>query len=131
MICQVVSWAPLGRAGPTKPAHKRSPTMLSKYLSIAAVALTVGVFAAPASAAPTANLQGAAPEAGESAAEKVAYKRCWWHRGHRHCRWVRHHGPRLGFYWGGHRRHWHGYGYRSYGFHRGHHRLHRSHRFHY
>ena len=48
--------------------------MLSKYLSIAAVALTVGVFTTPVSAAPTSNLHGAAPEAGASAAEQVAYK---------------------------------------------------------
>ena len=108
--------------------------MLSKYLSIAAVALTVGVFTAPASAAPTANLQGAAPEAGTSAGEQVSYKRCYWRHGHRHCRRVHSYGPSVGLYWGGgHHRGWRGHGYRSHGIHRSHrshHGIHRGHRSH-
>ena len=77
----------------------------------------------PASASP---LSGAAKlNKSTSVVEKAAYRRCWWHRGHRHCRWVGYsnyyddypydygysYGPGIGFFFGGggHRHHgWHG-----------------------
>jgi hypothetical protein len=82
--------------------------MLLKSLSATLVALTLGVFAAPASAAPS-GLDGLKKEAVPSA-EQVA-QRCWYHRGHRHCRHVERHGygPSINLYLGdrrhGHRRH--------------------------
>jgi len=83
---------------------------------------------APATATPLSGIQNAAPAA-EPAVEKAAYRRCWWHHGHRHCRWVATryydygyyddypgyygYGPSVGLYfggggWGGHRGGWHG-----------------------
>ena len=94
--------------------------MIGKSLSLAGAALAVSLFAAPATAAPAANLQGIAKDT--SAVEQAHYRRrCWWHRGHRHCRrahYRRHYGyypyrnyygysPGFSFYFGSPRRHWH------------------------
>ena len=99
-----------------------------RTLSFATVTLALGVLAAPVSAAPSVNLKGAVLEPGTSLVEKVhSVRRCWWHRGHRHCRYVRGYrayghapnyyygyGPSFGLYFGGgghrhwrrHHRHW-------------------------
>jgi hypothetical protein len=86
--------------------------MLARYLSSAAVAITLGLFAAPASAAPV-GLDGLKSGTGASPAQKVAHRHCWYHRGHRHCRWVGRsygYGPGVTIYLGGrhgHHRHRH------------------------
>src|SRR5262245_34159057 len=64
----------------------------------------LGLYSLAAEAAPTTahvNATLAAAAGGTSAVENVAYRRCWWQSGQRHCRWS---GP-------SHR----GYGYRYYG----------------
>ena len=87
--------------------------MLSKILSAGALALTLGFLTAPASAAPLGSVDGV-KSGTASAAEQVAYRRCWWRNGHRHCRWVDDgygYGPGVNLYFGGgrhghhHRRH--------------------------
>jgi hypothetical protein len=91
--------------------------MIGKSLALAVVGLAFGLFAMPASAAPTGNLKGV--EGNTSAAEPVHYgRRCWRHRGHYHCRrYVRPHyypsyayrpyyAPGFRFYFGGGHRHW-------------------------
>jgi hypothetical protein len=84
--------------------------MLSKWTSIGALALTLGFFAVPASAAPL-GVNGVQAETSQSTtAEPVSYRRCWWRDGHRHCRWVEDtygYGPSVGIYVGpnGHRHH--------------------------
>ena len=71
-----------------------------------AVALAIGLFAGSAQAAPAGGALGgveANPAAG-NAVEKTAWvRRCYWHRGHRHCRnvWV------PGRRWHHHRHHHH------------------------
>ena len=104
--------------------------MLSKYLSGAALAVAAGLLCAPASAAPVGNVAGVrAPNT--SNVEQAAYRRCWWHNGHRHCRIYRTYGyydpyyydygygygPTFGFSFGG-GRHFHG-GHRGGGHHGG------------
>ncbi|HJU30707.1 MAG TPA: hypothetical protein VJ740_04610 [Hyphomicrobiaceae bacterium] len=95
--------------------------MIGKSLSLAGAALAVSLFAAPATAAPAANLQGIAKDT--SAVEQAHYRRrCWWHHGHRHCRrayYRRHYygyypyrhyygyRPGFSFYFGPRHRHWH------------------------
>lgn len=99
--------------------------MLSKFMSGAALAIGAGLLCAPASAAPGGNLTGLqTPHA--SNVEQVAYRRCWRHRGHLHCRrTVRYgyadpyyydpypygygYGPSIGFSFGGGRHHHHGH----------------------
>ena len=79
-----------------------------KYMSAAALALTLGLLSAPASAAPLGNMDGI--RTGDiPAAEQVAYRRCWFHHGYRHCRYYRSYGyaPGFSFYLGGGHRHWH------------------------
>jgi hypothetical protein len=113
---------------------------------VALTALAGAGMAAPASAAPLSGVQGGVPEAAP-AVEKAAYRRCWWHHGHRHCRWVATryydygyyddypygygygYGPSVGFFFGGggggHRHGgWHGGGghFGHGGGHGGHHR---------
>jgi hypothetical protein len=82
------------------------------------MALAFAVLATPASAAPASGMQGLETGTNSSLTEQVAYRRCWWHRGHRHCRWVRgyRYGPSINLYFGRDR-------------HR-HHRHHRHHRRH-
>jgi hypothetical protein len=88
-------------------------------------AVMIGMLAGPAAAAPAigSGLKTAATE--NSGVEKAAYRRCWWHHGHRHCRYVSRgyryygyapyydggyygygYGPSLGLYFGGGHRHW-------------------------
>ena len=89
--------------------------MLSRIVSAGAFALTLGFLAAPASAAPLGSVDGVKAGTGVSAAEQVAYRRCWWLDGRRHCRWVEGYGygPSVGVYIGDgrrghrHRRHHH------------------------
>jgi hypothetical protein len=69
-----------------------------------------------------------------NAVEKAAYRRCWWHRGHRHCRWFHSayydddyyyggypygysYGPSVGFFFGGGGHRHGGFGHHG---HRGH-----------
>jgi hypothetical protein len=89
--------------------------MLSRIVSAGAFALTLGFLAVPASAAPLGSVGGVKVGTGVSAAEQVAYRRCWWRDGRRHCRWVEGYGygPSVGVYIGDgrrghrHRRHHH------------------------
>jgi hypothetical protein len=60
--------------------------MLGKSLSLSVVALALGLFAAPVSAAPS-GVTGANLTAEASVVEQVA-RRCHRHRGHLHCREV-------------------------------------------
>jgi hypothetical protein len=95
--------------------------MIGKSLALAGAALALSFVTAPASAAPTGNFQGVTTDT--SAVEKAHYgRRCWWHRGHLHCRRAYHRRHYYGYY---PRRHY--YGYRPgfsfhFGGHRGHHR---------
>ena len=93
-------------------------TMLGRPISLAAAALGLGLLAAPANAAPMMSLKGV--EVDTSAAEPAAYRRCWRHRGHLHCRRIYRryygygpdyypyygYGPSFGFSFGGGHRHW-------------------------
>jgi hypothetical protein len=94
--------------------------MLSKYLSGAGLALAAGLLCAPASAAPVGNVAGVHTP-NTSNVEQAAYRRCWWHNGHRHCRLYRTYGygygPTFGFSFGG-GRHFHGGGHHGGGHHR-------------
>ena len=67
-------------------SNQWSSMMLRTSLSLSAVALSFGLFAAPVSAAPT-GVIGAGVTADASAVEQVARK-CYRHRGHWHCREV-------------------------------------------
>lgn len=80
------------------------------WVAGAAGALMLGSLSLTAQAAPLGGAQDAlrADVGQNSQAQDVAWRRCWWHRGHRHCRWV---GHRHGYYPYYHRRH---YGYRPY-----------------
>jgi hypothetical protein len=89
--------------------------MLGKSLTLASAALALGLLTVPASAAPVSNLKGIEADA-STQAETVHYRRrCWWHRGHMHCRrgYSRHYGyapyygygPSFGFHFGGGRHH--------------------------
>jgi hypothetical protein len=82
--------------------------MLSKHIATAALVVSLGYIATPASAAPLSNISGA-KAGGETSAEQVAYRRCWWRHGYRHCRWVHEYGygPGVNLYFGGGRRHHH------------------------
>jgi hypothetical protein len=83
--------------------------MHGKYLAFSVVALTLGVLAAPASAAPAVGIFGnEARTAGTTLVEKAA-RRCWWHRGHKHCRYYREYRPGFNFYIGPGYRHRHGH----------------------
>jgi hypothetical protein len=66
--------------------------------------------ATPASAAPLASVTGARAGNDASATEQIAYRRCWWRHGIRHCRWVEEYGygPGVNLYFrDGDRRHHH------------------------
>jgi hypothetical protein len=90
---------------------------MQKLITAAALAIGIGFMAAPATAAPTGSLAGdfrtAAPST--SATEQIA-RRCWWHRGHRHCRHTHRdyrgygYGPSINLHIGGHR---HGHRHRG------------------
>ena len=62
--------------------------MVFKSLGVGGLLLALGAFAAPASAAPISSVNGVTAGVATSAAEKASYRRCWWHNGHRRCRWV-------------------------------------------
>jgi hypothetical protein len=96
--------------------------MLSKFLPLGALALMLGAFAAPASAAPVSSLDGV-KGGSPSATEQIAYRRCWWEHGRRHCRRTvtryyyddgyygygpGYYGPGIGLYFGGGGHHRHG-----------------------
>jgi hypothetical protein len=53
--------------------------------------LALSLVTLPAQAAPLGGASNLATGAGSGAtgAEKIAFRRCWWHLGHRHCRWHR------------------------------------------
>jgi hypothetical protein len=59
-----------------------------KSLTASGLLLALGTFALPAAAAPLAGANGVTAGIQTSAAEKAAYRRCWWRHGVRHCRWV-------------------------------------------
>ena len=102
--------------------------MLRKTLPLGVLALTLGFLAAPASAAPVSGLDGA-KGTNASAAEGVAYRRCWYEHGRRYCRRTvtryyddgyygygpSYYGPGIGLYFGGggHRHGGHGHGHRG------------------
>jgi hypothetical protein len=56
-----------------------------KFLSLAAATVTLGLLTAPASATPIGDIK-AGLQNGNTVTEEVA-RRCYWHRGHRHCRY--------------------------------------------
>ena len=107
-------------------------TKLSTWLGSAALLCSMGLFAAPASAAPVGNVSGLQTQDTFNV-DKVDYgRRCWRHRGHLHCRrYARYYdydygypyyggygyGPSIGLYFGGGGRHWGG-GHRFHGGHR-------------
>ena len=62
--------------------------MALKSLGVGGLLLALGAFAIPAQAAPISGANGVTAGLQTSAAEKASYRRCWWHHGHRHCRWV-------------------------------------------
>jgi hypothetical protein len=67
--------------------------MTLKFASLGAAAVVLGFLAAPASAAPMSGVNDVTAGVPTSAAQEVA-RRCYWHRGHRHCRYVGHgYGP--------------------------------------
>jgi hypothetical protein len=80
--------------------------MVSKYITAAAFAISLGYLATPASAAPLASMTGAKAGNDTSATEQIAYRRCWWRNGYRHCRWVEEYGygPGVNLYFGDGRR---------------------------
>ena len=88
-----------------------------KSLSLTSVVLAFGVLASPAVAAPASSLQSL-EAANSSLTEQVGYRRCYWHRGHRHCRWVDdgyRYGPSINLnIGGGHRGHRHRRHHRHY-----------------
>ncbi|HEU0159203.1 MAG TPA: hypothetical protein VFR00_07810 [Hyphomicrobiaceae bacterium] len=76
----------------------------TKLAMIAALGLaSMGLGTLAAAAAPTAPGPAAVTAGTDGKAESIAYRRCWWQGGHRHCRWF---GPADRGY---------GYGYRYYG----------------
>lgn len=101
--------------------------MLSKTHSLGVLALTLGFLAAPASAAPVSGVDDV-KGANASAADQVAYRRCWYEHGRRHCRRTvtryyndddgyygygpNYYGPGIGLYFGG-GGHGHGHGHRG------------------
>jgi len=78
---------------------RRALTLTAAALSLAIGLSMSSVTASAMGAGNLAVLKGAAADNG--VVEKAGcWRRCWWHHGHRHCRWVcRHHR------W----RHWHRY----------------------
>jgi len=69
--------------------------------------LIAGAFATPSMAMPVGK-----PAATESAAQEVGYRKCRWHNGHRHCRYVDD-GPSVSIHLGRDRhRHHRRYGHR-------------------
>ena len=99
-------------------------TVMKYCLSAAVGAMALGLATLSAQAAPaagaTTDLKAAA--GAESSVDKVGYRRCWWHNGHRHCRrsggyypyygygaspYYYGYGPSFGLYFGGGRRHHH------------------------
>jgi hypothetical protein len=76
-----------------------------KTLSLSTVLLAFGLLATPSLAAPATGLQGIESQTSSSLTEQVAYRRCWWHRGHRHCRWVGGYGPSIRLHFGGRHHH--------------------------
>jgi hypothetical protein len=74
----------------------------TKLAMIGALGLaSMGLGTLAAAAAPTAPAPAAIAAGSDGKAESIAYRRCWWQGGQRHCRWVG----------SGYR----GYGYRYYG----------------
>jgi hypothetical protein len=67
-------------------------------LSLASLGL--GSLAAQAAPAAPGALETMTAATRDGKAENVAYRRCWWHRGHRHCRWYgsRYRGYGYGYY---------------------------------
>jgi hypothetical protein len=105
---------------------ERSLKMQSKILPLGALALALGFLATPAAAAPVSGMDGV-KGANASAAEHVAYRRCWYEHGRRHCRRTvsryyyddgyygygpSYYGPGIGLYFGG-GGHRHGHGHRG------------------
>jgi hypothetical protein len=60
---------------------------MQKWMTVAALAVGLGLMAAPVTAGPAGGLAGDYRAAAPSTllAEQVA-RRCWWHRGERRCR---------------------------------------------
>jgi hypothetical protein len=66
-----------------KATELMRPTMRMMFLASAA---TAALLSLPAQAAPLAQTTNAI--AATSAVDQVAYRRCWFSHGERHCRWV-------------------------------------------
>jgi hypothetical protein len=106
------------------------------WLISAAGAVALGFIGTSAQAAPIGSVNGVQSSAAQNSGVQEAtwVRRCYWHRGHRHCRryWddsygyygYPYYGPGIGFFFGGggHRHHFHGH--RG---HRGHFHGHRGH----
>jgi hypothetical protein len=109
--------------------NQRSLKMQSKTLSLGALAVALGVLAIPAAAAPAVGDVDGLKGASTSATEHVAYRRCWYEDGRRHCRRTvtryynyyddgyygygpGYYGPGIGLYFGG-GGHRHGHGHRG------------------
>jgi hypothetical protein len=75
-------------------------TKLAMIGVLGLASLGLGSLAAQAAPPAPGTLDTMTTAAREGKAENVAYRRCWWHHGHRHCR---------GYGYGG-------YGYRGYGY---------------
>jgi hypothetical protein len=103
---------------------------LKTWIVAMAGALTLAFAGSSAQAAPAGGLAAelkSEANRGSAVLEATWYRRCWWHRGHRHSRryWrddvyyydsYPYYGPGIGFFFGGGGHH-HGHGHRG---HRGH-----------
>jgi hypothetical protein len=61
---------------------------IRRLIIAAAISAATGSFAWGAAAAPLSGAGSELKAAPAPAAEKAAYRRCWWRHGYRVCRWV-------------------------------------------
>ena len=76
---------------------------MKRIFALLPAILLTATFVQPSSALPVAK-----STVGSSAVEEVGYRKCRWHNGHRHCRWVED-GPSVILEFGGRDRHRHGH----------------------
>src|SRR5690349_16965509 len=79
---------------------------MKRILMVLPAVMMAGALATPSSAMPVAK-SGAAPS---SAVEQIGYRKCAWHNGHRHCRYIDD-SPSVSIELGGRHRHRHGHHY--------------------
>ena len=77
---------------------------MKRFLLVLPAMMMAGALATPSSAMPVAK-SGAAQT---SAVEQIGYRKCGWHNGHRHCRYVDD-SPSVSIELGGRHRHRHGH----------------------